>query len=282
MPNKKILKTLIEQNQQEKANQEVEQFLATYIRKSKIQGIDTTTKEFQEKLETMKAKMLGIKPKKEQREGVGGLRGLVEDFDNLQELQEKITTELDNLETIKSTLGNELRSVKIKVNEIENKQTDWEEIINKPEIILQDEFIQEQIKTEEKTKTNFKLILVIKDEIQNAVQGLRDLISGVSKEIAQLRAKKTNHSELLGITKDQHHKERHTLESHLITDFFSKLKRLISGDYVDDLHKHKQTAREQIKEWYGGGFRGVNTNQITVSATEPTSPELNDLWINTS
>ena len=29
-------------------------------------------------------------------------------------------------------------------------------------------------------------------------------------------------------------------------------------------------------------FRGVNTNQITVSATEPTSPELNDLWIDIS
>ena len=259
MPTKKITKALIEIRQQEKANQEVEQFLATYIRKAKIQGINTTTKDFQDKVETMKNKMLGIKPQR-QSQGGSGLRGMLEDLDNLETLKDTITTELDNLETIKSALGNELRSVKIKVNEIENKQTDWEEIINKPEIILQDEFYQEQIKTEEKQKESFNLFQLLRDEIGNVRDYFEQIIKGISRDIIQIRNRKISHNELLGITKDQHHKEQHTLESHLASELMTQLKRLVNGGYVDDLHRHKEMiAREQGKVFASIGRTTLST-----------------------
>jgi hypothetical protein len=257
MPSKKIIKSVIELKQQEKSKQEVEQFLLSFIRKAKIKGEDTTTKEFKEKVETMKNKMLGIKSKKEQRQGIGGLRGLVEDFDNLQELQDKITTNLTELDELKTRLTNDIREVKIKVNEVENKQT---------EVILQDDFYQEQQRVNESQKRSFNLFQLLKDEIGNVRDYFEQIVKGISSEIVQIRNKKTNHNELLGITKDQHHLEKHTLESHLGSKLMEELKRLVGGGFVDDLHKHREmTAREQGKTFTSIGRTTLSTETLNAS-----------------
>ena len=249
MPNKKILKTLIEQNQQEKANQEVEQFLATYIRKSKIQGIDTTTKDFKEKLETMRNKMLDIPENTSEKK----LKQINEEL-SLERIKAKVFIALDEFDTIKEGVNKKLsdfnytnEEVVRKVDEVietqNNKKIYWEEVQNKPDIVSQDDYYQEQ----QKTENNFSLIQVLKNELENVREYFGQLIKGISREIVQLRVRKTNHSELIGITKDQHHKEQHTLESHLTSKLMEELKRLVGGDFTDDLHLHRVMRQEQGK-----------------------------------
>lgn len=258
MPSKKITKALIEMRQQEKSQAEVNDFILKYIRKFKIQGVNTSDPAFVEKVETLRNKMLETKPQKQT--GGGGLRGMLEDLDNLENLKETIATGLQDLETLKSTLENELRGVKIKINEIQNKQIDWEEIQNRPDNIGQDEFQQEKLRIDESQKRNFNLLQLLKDEIENVKSYFEQIVKGISSEIAQLRNKKINHSELLGITKDQHHPEKHTLESHITSKLMEELKRLVGGGYVDDLHQHRMVMQEQSKTF--GEPWGITRNDL--------------------
>jgi ribosome-associated translation inhibitor RaiA len=61
----------------------------------------------------------------------------------------------------------------------------------------------------------------------------------------------TAHQDLENILPDDHHKEKHDLESHTESELSDLLNRLVSGGYVDDLHKHKL---EDKKRGVGGGY----------------------------
>lgn len=66
---------------------------------------------------------------------------------------------------------------------------------------------------------------------------------------------------------------------------------LTKDDVIKEIKGGKTLEMKDIKgmplnfndlRWHGGGITGVNTNKITVSATAPANPELNDLWCDTS
>ena len=48
-----------------------------------------------------------------------------------------------------------------------------------------------------------------------------------------------SHDKLIDVSSDQHHLEKHILESHNESELMGQLEQLVSGDYADELHKHK-------------------------------------------
>lgn len=62
------------------------------------------------------------------------------------------------------------------------------------------------------------------------------------KSLKELEKLPRRHKDLSDITPDDHHPELHDLESHKESEWKKGLKRLLSGELVDDLHKHKMPA----------------------------------------
>ena len=112
--------------------------------------------------------------------------------------------------------------IRTEVKERKDKKINWAEIEQKPDL--------EKIKYDDQ-------------RIIKAVKKTRERIKEVESNIPK------QHDELKGIGSDNHHKEKHKLESHTESDLLKNLYRLVSGEEVDDLHKHK--GKEEPKRNFG-------------------------------
>lgn len=120
-------------------------------------------------------------------------------------------------------------------------------------------------------------------EIKEKVGGLGNLLNAnnlnLKKEIGFLETRLGNlrdiskHNDLEEIGSDDHHSEEHLLESHIgLKITTSQLNRLVDGDEVDDLHRHK--ALEQRLITTGGpslavlDARYIKTGGAALTASE--------------
>lgn len=135
--------------------------------------------------------------------------------------------------------------------------------------------------------TDFDHLNIIKDlnDLEKDINGVKDIMS-----------QQVSHEDLVEVLPDQHHPEKHNLESHLKSELGNDLKKLTNGSNADKLHTHKQTGGT-TRIFGGGGIDethirdmidarhyvvGVGIAKITISATEPTDPVVGDLWIDTA
>jgi hypothetical protein len=234
----------------------IKDLLENAIKKAKFglekEGTDTTTEEFQERIESLKSAIL-------KKAGV-----TKEEY----ELAERFfDTELDLLRT------------KIRVGKLETKKTKWGEVEEKPEI---KPFDQSQIKDlefsqlkhkDEDHKTIVGNILDLKEEDR----ALAEKIQQTKEELKTIATPRIRHGELLAIGKDDHHPEEHNLESHVESDWKDKFKRLIGGQRVDDLHTH---AFPLDKPWVGEpwGITKGDTDVWYLHLAGTNSPSANINW----
>jgi hypothetical protein len=205
----------------------IKDLLENAIKKAKFglerEGKDTQTEEFQQRVEDLKSAIL-------KKAGV-----TKEEY----ELAERFfDTELDLLRT------------KIRVGKLETKKTKWGEVEEKPEI---KEFRQDQIKDLEFSQLKHKdedhaMIVGSITDLKEEDRALAERIQQTKEELKIISTPKIRHGELLGIGPDDHHPEKHNLESHVDSDWYEKFKRLIGGQRVDDLHTH---AFPLDKPWVG-------------------------------
>jgi hypothetical protein len=156
-------------------------------------------------------------------------------------------------EKIVKKIGKTIQTQNIAQKEVEKLRKELQEI--KPEIRIVKETIKEKPQIIEKT---------IEKEIFN------------SKELEELKVKFQElekpifHSQLSGVEPDQHHKEFHDLESHIESELMTQLKRLVSGEIVDDLHKHiYKKVEQQIIGYAGMTQNDADKRYLNLDQTTP-------------
>jgi hypothetical protein len=235
----------------------IKDLLENAIKKARFglerEGIDTTTPEYQTRIENLKVSIL-------KKAGV-----TIEEY----ELAERFfDTELDLLRT------------KIRLGKLETKKTKWGEVEEKPEIKA---FDQLQIKDlefsqlkhrDEDHATIVGSITDLKEEDRALAEKIQQAKEDLQK---QMTTPKIRHGELLAIGKDDHHPEEHNLESHVDSDWKDKFKRLIGGQRVDDLHTH---AFPLDKPWVGEpwGVTKGDTDVWYLKIDGTNSPSANINW----
>jgi len=157
----------------------------------------------------------------------------------------------------------DLMNLKIRLANVEKKKPLWEEINNKPSHVIVP-YTQDRIKdlpfrqlshTDEDHRSLTSGIKDVKEDISRVTDDLKFAEESLKKSLTEFTL---SHKDLLNVGPDDHHAEKHILESHLDSDLMEKVKRLVNGDYVDDLHKHAQKIIE--REVAFGGWVTSNDN----------------------
>jgi len=175
-------------------------------------------------------------------------------IESLIELEDKnldseLNKELENadvIEEIKPLLKKNifrLGIVESKLKKIENSHDSWEDIAGKPEFFSEidaDRIIDEKTKNIDNaivrvnssiTEHEYKINILLRDvdSYTKRVGSLEDSVTNLDIPI--------NHSDLKDIGPDDHHKEKHTLESHLDSSFKKKLEWVVSDNFISSLHQ---------------------------------------------
>lgn len=171
------------------------------------------------------------------------------DEDTVIKIQNDISSIFSNLKEKENVLNVE-KKINEEINQIEDllkqkfETLDWKDIKNKPNILTQEEIKGLKFSQIEHTDEDHKGIMNILREIYTnngsiklSIESREKLVKSLIERLDSLFIP-INHDDLKEIYPDQHHKEKHTLESHLDSVLMEQLKRLVSGEYVDDLHKH--------------------------------------------
>ena len=217
----------------------------------------------------------------------------------------------------KKEIKKEITKLNPQIKLAQDRKIKYDEISDKPDVALKTDIpvIPEQKEYDDK---KIKSAIVRVNESLNVFKEKEDKdFSSLKEKISDVDKKEIEHSELLEVKPDQHHKELHTIDSHIQDELLENLYRLAEGGFVDDLHKHKQP---KIKKGGGGGGGAMvgssftkeeadglyllldqtipqtitlpnYTGQIglfdgftrlTCGTVEPTNPQVGDLWIDIS
>jgi len=129
-----------------------------------------------------------------------------------------------------------------------------EDIINKKykELIpllddIKESFKREIVKFNDNFIVDYKKITNTPKEYDDSL--VLERINILKKAIKEIKQEKkiTSHDELKGVSPNDHHNEKHDLESHINSELLDKIYRLVGGGEVDDLHKHKQPKLKETR-----------------------------------
>jgi hypothetical protein len=200
-----------------KFKKELEKKLKGVITKAKDEGIDTTSLDFRYKLDKVKKQLItssGIDP---------------DEYD---------TAEAELIEELEG----DIRDAKILIHTKTKKQPiSWDEIQDKPRFFSQEDIQDLPFSQLSHKDADHPGIINSIRELTIDSLDIKGDVSTQRKDINSILNKKEDplsHDELLSISPDQHHKEKHDLESHIESKLKTQLERMVSGEYVDDLHKH--------------------------------------------
>lgn len=150
----------------------------------------------------------------------------------MSESEYKIADFLPLFESIVNKKYKELIPALESIKETMNKEfpVDYENIKNKPNL--------EEYRYDDK-----EIVSKINDN-SSKIKKIVSKIKTQGTEILKIDKKKVvmAHDELKRIGPNDHHDEKHLLESHSESELLTKVWRLVSGENVDDLHKHKTTG----------------------------------------
>jgi len=169
-----------------------------------------------------------------------------------------------------------------RIEKVEKKNINWDEILDKPEHKDAD-----HKKTTGDIELLFKNIISTRESLKNDFE-------------SRIAGFKLRHNELTGIGADDHHAEKHILESHteskLMTDLLGLVKNPSKGGrYMHGGGASYFTHLLDVPNSYAGqvgnalrvnatatGLEFYTPPKITVSDTAPASPSVNDLWVDIS
>jgi hypothetical protein len=138
----------------------------------------------------------------------------------------------------------EMKKMKEEIERLDRNPVKWSGILGKPDHVI-NPFDPKTIKglkfnqLDHPDSDHREIITKIEDLYKRDTE-LENRIEKANQELTnRLTTIKINHGDLLGIGPDDHHQEKHALESHLDSDLMEKLIRLTKGGFVDDLHRHQ-------------------------------------------
>jgi len=205
---------------------------------AKEQGTGVNSPGFQKRLDDIKKSML-------QRFGVDeSVYELIDDLIKKQKQRVNDNFEKRREQDLKGKIVKqniELSGVKSKLDQVDKKEIKWLDITGKPTLFEQSHIRDLSFSLLKHTGVDHPDIaaeikkLSEKDaELLNTV----NIVENKTNERLDTKMKQIKHANLEGIGSNDHHDKYHTLESHNISDWQEKLKRLIGGNLADDLHKH--------------------------------------------
>lgn len=277
---------------------EIDAIVAGVVDQAKSAGFDVDSTEFKKKLATKTKTLMATAGLTEAQltllreyelKEVDRLAAEVEDENAKNEIASKIEEENFKKE-IKSKTA-EIEPIKKRISALEAKKPDWDEIENIPHLFGQEDIENlpyDKLKHPDTDHKMFKAVTKQIKALEGQQDGIKTTIGKVTDALIKVDKKSIKHSDLQGVTKDQHHKEKHTLESHTSSELMAQLERLVGGGIVDDLHKH--TFKRGNNN--GGGIdqsaadaryiQGIGTRRITVGTTAPTDAVEGDIFIDIS
>lgn len=276
-----------------KFKDELERIIQITINKAKKENIDINSEDFKDKLKNIKERLItkfGVS-----ENDYNKVENLLEVEQSSKEINiEKellsISKELSDKKTVEKN-DKKLNHAFNRLLKLEKRDINWNDIRGKPKL-----FTQEDIKD-----LSFSQIKHTDIDHIDIARSVNEILSDNAITRRQLLEQENQirnikvfeyHNDLEGIGPDDHHSEKHNLESHIDSKLMYQLKRMVTGEYVDDLHKHfiqreelpriidiAGITKNDADSWYviGDGVR-----KMTVGTTEPTSPAIGDLWIDTT
>ena len=219
----------------------ISEILDKTIQEAKNAGYDIDTEEF---------KQLITEKKKEILSSVGVSEDEMLEYENQdkvleQEIKKEIASAFDRKKIEKEKkleekiLQERMNVVERFLSEINNKKQFTQEDINQ---LAFSQLAHSGIDHED---LNAK-ITISKNEINKELEIQKTDIEIEKKELGMIKSDmgiiKKNipiyHRDLKEIEPNDHHREKHSLESHIDSSWKDKFSRLIGGGFVDDLHKH--------------------------------------------
>lgn len=131
--------------------------------------------------------------------------------ENKDEIMKEIRTELDGFSENVKNLGS-------KVNAIEKKKIDWQMIENRPENV------SDLGHTDKEHPKILASIQNIFSTVQTLARNITSIRQGMMASIEEkIKGLKIWHKDLQGVGPDDHHKEKHNLESHIDSPLMTQL-----------------------------------------------------------
>jgi len=250
-----------------KFKDQIERILERIRKESADAGTDVNSPDFQDKI-------LGVRKKILNKFGISE-----SDYDSVEEMledqkkkSERQTKEADKIDvnkeiflamreiTTMEKMGGEIpidiKKIKEEIERVDNKPVMWPDIKEKPKHVMApfdsktitglgfSQLVHPDADHKgiiSKIDDLFEKDIVLGNQIEKAKQDLTNQVARI----------KINHGDLVGMGPDDHHQEKHILESHLGSDLMEKLIRLTKGDsFVDDLHRHRM---EMLPTQFAGG-----------------------------
>jgi hypothetical protein len=230
-----------------KIKDQLEPLLEKAKAEAKANGVDVESGVFFSKIEDIRTRILRkMRITLREYEKVDEMMTREKDDVEAIDIRDDVLAAMRDITVEKNALDvpKELMGIKIRLSKEEGKVTRWDEVSGKPELLTQDKIKglrPDQINHKDgdhegimgRIKQAFKDLESLADTIDNVAQTLRE------EFLKALDNLKIRHKDLIGTGPDDHHKEKHDLESHSTSDLMEKLLKLINGDFVDDLHRHK-------------------------------------------
>lgn len=244
-----------------KLNKILETYLDRFLQDALSAGVDTSSKDFGKVLDREKKKIIEnngftIEEFDVMEEAQGG-KDLADSMEGMANLLSKEGKK--NLEKIVEDFDSKIRSINQQIEnaskELQNLPyaIEYQNLRNTPNIPKQ--FKQEDIKNLKSSQLqDYEELTGKLDSLKKYGEELKNSLESIKSSLI------TKHSQLQGIGPDDHHKESHTIESHIGVEITTEqLNKLVSGENVDDLHKHAMPV---------GGFEGGSGIPVPYFADE--------------
>jgi len=182
---------------------------------------------------------------------------------------------------IYTELEKEIRELKISLHTKKPEAIEYSRIVNAPKPFSQDsikalKISQTDHKDEDHPKIMEMVLSAFNDSNATVIREER-IIKEFNNSLGLLEIPEY-HRDLKEIGSDDHHKKEHDLESHIDSKLKKQLMKMVSGEYVDELHKHFIDKEEMPRIIDIAGITKNDADSWYLRLDGTTTPEADIDW----